>query len=263
MIPTDLKANHPVAPVAERTYASDQRERAVEGLETQFLLDKSVSSGGERVSWLKEAAYLKEVGASVDFEKTVEDMFGIIRSMESKLTHVLNVNALLDRDMNNSKERIAGLKMERDRLRELLARRDEEIPTARELQMVIDQLIEERNDAELRIRDLKRRNDQTGEALVQAENRIAELDSKRKDLIVEINFLESRLNAALDAAKQSEERIGVLDEQAQADKQKLKDLDTDLQLVLDDKFSAGKALREAQRTVAEVEARLAAIQRQG
>ncbi len=212
--------------------------------------DSSVSvplPGEDRLAWTKEAISLKEGATSIDFERTLEDMLDIIKQMESQLAHVLDINLLLERDLNQSKERIAELKAERDRLREILARKEEEMPTVHELQMVIDQFLEERNEAELRIRDQKRQNDQYADQLLRIQSKVSELESDRKGLITEVNLMESRLSAALDQKRQAEEKAKRLDAQSAADKDRIRELEHDLDVLLDEKFKLARELKDTQR----------------
>ena len=256
MIPMDLMNKLRPAASTDSGSTSDQEKRAGEEVDVQSLLGRQGVKDTDTLDWTKSATFLKSGARGIDVEKTLADMFSIIRSMETKLSHVLQINALLERDINQAKERITELKLERDRLHERLAKKDEEIPTANELRMVIDQLLEERNDAELKIRDLKRQRDQDTEAFIQAQNRVEELESERKDFVTEINFVESRLSVALDAARQAEERLAFLEAQASSDNQKIKDLESDLQIILEEKFSTAKALRDTKQAMAELQGRM-------
>ncbi|MBF0481385.1 MAG: hypothetical protein HQK81_12440 [Desulfovibrionaceae bacterium] len=205
----------------------------------------------QRLPWTKEAEFLKERDASIDFQKTIDEMFLIIKNMETQLTHVLDINSLLEEDLNHSKERIVELKARQGQLLETIAGLEEQMPSKRELQMVIDQLLEERNEAELKIRDLRRKGEQTDETFRELSDRIAELGSERADLSAEINFLETRLGAVADAsasaARQYEERIATLEGQLLDAREKSKTLEHELRLAQDQNIELSKALQGARK----------------
>jgi len=242
----DAKIRERLKSISERTMSvlSPSRSKAES-------VDAPQAAPAERLPWAKEAGFLKERDAGVDFQKTIDEMFLVIKNMETQLTHVLDINSLLEEDLNNSKERIVDLKAERSRLLETIAGLEKEMPSKRELQMVIDQLLEERNEAELKIRDLRRRYEQTDETFRDLNGRIAELENERADLSAEINFLESRLttlaNASASAAKQCEERIAVLEGQLLDSREKCKMLEHELQLALDEKFEIAKRLEASKK----------------
>jgi len=210
-----------------------------------------IAAGLDRLPWNKEIQALREGAASLDFEKTLAEMIEIIQGMEDKLTHVLTINTHLENDLDHSKERIASLKAESSKLKQALARKDEEAPTVRELQIVIEQLLEERNQAELRIREHKRRNETVEGELLQLREKVTELEQERKDHVVEINYLEARQGAVQDRAKELEERAAALEKQSAADTQRIGDLENDLNMVLEEKIKASQALKDAQQTLLE------------
>ncbi|BAH77578.1 hypothetical protein [Solidesulfovibrio magneticus] len=204
----------------------------------------------------KETTAILNGGAGIDLGKTVEDMLGIIKSMEGQLSHVLDINSLLERDLDNAKDRIVSLRGERDKLQAAVARLEDEMPLRRELQMGIDQLLEERNEAELRLRGMKRSQEQSAAVLAELRGRVAELEGERKELIDEIQFLETRLGTILEKNKVLEERAAGLEQAAAEGKARVKDLECDLQLALEEKFKAAKALKDAQQSMMEFQERL-------
>ncbi|CAM2057486.1 hypothetical protein DSUL_150110 [Desulfovibrionales bacterium] len=209
----------------------------------------------DRLPGLQETQRLRECAAEIDFEQTIVDMFEVIQSMESQLSHVLNVNTLMERELVGAKERISNLKQQRDQLQEELGRMKEEMPSKRELQMVVDQLLEERNDAEQQLRNFKRLTKQTTKTLQQKEERITELASERKDFIAEIHFLETRLTTALDKDRQIGERLIVLEGQTMTDRERIQELERDLQLAIEEKFKAAQTLRESRRAMTDLNMR--------
>jgi chromosome segregation ATPase len=183
-------------------------------------------------------------------------MFVVLRNMEVQLGQALSLNSLLEKDLSGAKERIIELKKENGQLQGAVDRMEDEIPSKRALRMEVEQLIEERNQAEQRIRDLKRRGEQLNEVALKAQDRAGELEGERKDAIAEINFLESRLSAAYEKISECEEQLDYLRRERQSGKEKVKSLEKDLEESLNEKFKALKALKDSQKAVTELHATL-------
>jgi len=191
-----------------------------------------------------------EDSQGIDFEHTIAEMVEAIQAMESQLSHVLEINALLERDLNQAKERVRELRMEREKLLATIARLEEEMPSKRELQMVIDQLIEERSSAEITIRDLRRRDERITSTFTNQQDTIQLLEDDRKQLQTELASLEARMEAMAESARQMEPKAQALERQAEADRQTIKELESDLRMALDEKFKISAELDEARRSLA-------------
>nr|AGG16191.1 magnetosome protein Mad25 [bacterium ML-1] len=218
--------------------APDGREFTGAGLSAE-----RIAAGLDRLPWSREIQALKEGGATLDFEKIISEMAGIIQSMEAKLTDVLTINAHLESDLDHSKERIAVLKTQRDACRDALARKEEEAPSVREMQIVVEQLVEERNQAEQRIRELRHRNKLLEAELADHLEKVRELDEERTCRLNEFEQHQADSKAAQDRAGRAELRIAELEGQVGDNRQRIKDLESDLALILDDKLRIGKASR--------------------
>lgn len=211
------------------------------------LSAERIAAGLDRLPWSREIQALKEGGATLDFEKIISEMARIIQGMEAKLTDVLSINAHLESDLDHSKERIAALKSQRDACRAALARKEEEAPSVRELQIVVEQLVDERNQAEQRIRALRQRNALLETELADHLEKVRELDEERSCRLDEVEQHQSECKAARDQALQAEHRIDELEGQVEDNRQRIKDLESDIALVLDDKFRIAKALKDAEQ----------------
>jgi chromosome segregation ATPase len=240
---------------------SDFRERLRQVLKQDAPENVAPSGRRERkgaiMPKIKGLEILKEGGYAVDLEKTIHDMFVVIKNMEAQLERVLSINALLEKDLNDSKEMIAELRASKTQLEKQVARMEREMPSKRELQMEIDHLIEERNSAQITIRDLKSRLEKTKKTLIQSQKRMARLHEERKDAITEIDFVETRLEAAVEKIKDYESRINVLEGTKLAQAQKIKALDEELKETLDEKYGLIKELKETREGMNEIRSALA------
>jgi len=174
---------------------------------------------------IKGLEILKEGTYAVDLEKTISDMLAVIEKMEAQLESVLKLNANLEKDLETSKEMIIDLKAEKSHLEDTVAHMEEEIPSKRELQMEIDHLIEERNDAQRSIREMKLKIEKIQKEAVQYQNQITSLREDKKDAIVETDYLESKLNAVLEKNKDYENEINVLRGEKLTHMEKIKSLE--------------------------------------
>lgn len=200
---------------------------------------------------------LKEGGYEVDLEKTIHDMFGVTKNMESQLERVLRINAQLENDLTDSKKMLAELKAAKSKLEQKVSLLETEVPSKRELQIEIDHLTEERNLAQVSIRDQKTKISKIQKTLLDYQKQVASLAEERKDALAEINFLESRLNKATQKIRESEVRINALSGEKLALTEKIQGLEKDLTETLDEKYKLIKELKGTTEAMTELRSTLA------
>ena len=206
---------------------------------------------------IKGIDLLQEGIYAVDLEKTIEDMFLIIRNMETQLERVLNINTLLEKDLNYTKETVTEFKAENTQLHDTIARMEEEMPSKRELQIEINHLMDERNNAEERIRKLKQQNEKLAKTMTRSQGQAGKLEEKRREAIKEISYFESRLNDSSEKISECERVIKYLRGEVLAKREKVGSLEQELKEELDEKYRALKALKDSQQAVAEFRSALA------
>jgi chromosome segregation ATPase len=184
---------------------------------------------------MKGLDILKEGIYTVDLEKTINDMFLVIKNMESQLEKALSINSLLEKDLSEAKEVIAGLKEEKSKSESIIERMESEIPSKRELQMENEQLIEERNGAEISIREMKAQVKKMQELVIQHQQKSGELEEEKRDVIAEIDYLESRLQEAAGRITHLNKEINILRGEKLINEEKIKSLESNLQVTLDEK----------------------------
>lgn len=230
----------------------DIDERLKEVLQEDTTQSRSDTAQETIMPKIKGLEILKEGVYGVDLEKTVNDMFMVIKNMEAQLEKVLTVNALLEKDLNEAKEMMADLKKAKLRLEATIARMEEEAPSKRELQIEIEQLIEERNNAQTSIHEMKSKIEKMQEAIIQYQKRTGDLEEEKRDVITEITFLESRLNAAAEKIAECENEINVLKGEKLAHVEKIKALEEQLNEALDDKYELINELKKSKKAVTEL-----------
>ena len=232
----------------------DIDERVREVLKEDIPLTRPDKIKETFIPQIKGLEFLKEGGYAVDLEKTINDMFMVIKKMETQLEKVLSINALLEKDLRDSKEVISDLMADKSTLEATVARMEEEMPSSRELQMELDHLYEERNDAQKIIRDLKLKSQKMQEAVTRNQERSGSLEEEKSDVITEINFLESRLNAAVEKIGAYERDLNILKGEKLANVEKIKALEDELNETLDDKYRLTDELKKSQKAISELHA---------
>jgi len=197
---------------------------------------------------VKGLEILKEGTYAVDLEKTISDMLAVINKMEAQLDSVLKLNANLERDLETSKEMIIDLKAEKSHLEDTIARMEEEIPSKRELQLEIDHLIDERNDAQGSIREMKLKIEKMQKEAVQYQSQITSLREDKKDAIIETDYIESKLNAVLEKNRNYDNEINVLRGENLTHIEKIKSLEQELNETFEEKHRLFKELKDANWT---------------
>jgi chromosome segregation ATPase len=205
----------------------DEQIKEESGEDISIMPESDVIEGASEaiMSEIKGLEILKEGTYAVDLEKTISDMLAVIEKMEAQIESVLKLNTNLEKDLETSKEMIIDLKAERSRLKDTIARMEEEIPSKRELQIEIDHLIGEVNDARGSIREMKIKIEEMQKEAVQYQKQITSLKEDKGDAIVEIEYIESKLNAVLEQNRNYENEINVLRGEKLAHKEKIKALE--------------------------------------
>lgn len=211
---------------------------------------------------IKGLEILKEGVYAIDLEKTINDMFMVMKSMETQLERVLTINSHLEKDRNEAKEMIVELKESKSQLEDKIARMEAELPSKRELQMEIEQLIEERNNMQPRIREQESRVKKMQETMIQHQSQIGNLEEEKRDAIAEIDFLESRLNADAEKIRLNNSEINELKGEKLAHVEKIKTLEEGLNAALDDKYRLINELKMSQKAVAELHSAISDKKRQ-
>ncbi len=209
-----------------------------------------------RIPKLKEIELLKAGVYSVDLDKTINDMYMIIKNMETQIESVLRINVLLEKDLKDAKVVIAELSQVKSELEAKIARMQEEIPSKRELQIEIDHSVEERNAAQAAIREYTLKLDNLKKTSVQSQQKNTDLEEQKRDFITEINFYESRLNTAMEKISEYESTINLLNGEKIVQEDKFLTLQQDMNDVLNEKFSLLKELKASRAAISELHSAL-------
>ncbi|MBF0467387.1 MAG: hypothetical protein HQK61_00640 [Desulfamplus sp.] len=207
---------------------------------------------------IKELELLKKGMYSIDLEKTINDMFQVMKNMESQLRSVLSINSSLEKDLKDSKDIIADLNTRNSRLEEELSHAKSELPSKRDLQIEIDYHLDERNKAELKIRDLKSKIEKLKQSLDKNQQKAYHLEEQRGDFLNEINFLEARLNADTETTRHHQREISILKGKILVGQEKISALQSQLKDATDEKYRLVNELKASRSAVRELHSALTA-----
>ena len=233
----------------------DEHEKVILRSDTARLaLD--VKAPSTRIPKLKELELLKDGVYSVDLEKTINDMYRVIKNMEAQVESVLKINVVLEKDLKDAKAVISALSQSKSEMEDQIARMQEEVPSSRELQIEIDHLIEERNAAQASIRELTFKMDNMKRTSFQSMQKSSSLEEQKRDFITEINFLESRLHSAMQKISENENRISQINGEKIVQEEKIQTLQQEINDALDEKFSLIKELKASRAAISELHSAL-------
>ncbi len=257
MTSTDILEKQKQGYITDQPKVGQDLEEGAPAVPDSGVVEQAIMPEIRGLEVLKEGTY------AVDLEKTITEMYAVIKSMETQLQKVLAINTALEEDLDASKAVIAELKLEKSQHEETIARMQEQMPSKRELQIEVDHLVDERNATQGRIRDLKLRLAKAQETVTQQQDRIAGLADEKSDGVSEVSFLESKLNRLAEKIREYEREKNVLEGEKLVYQEKIDSLKNELNGTREEKYAlleeiseTSGALEQARSAVAE--AKLAA-----
>ena len=205
----------------------------------------TMETGQSIISEIKGLEILKEGTYAVDLENTISDMLDVIKRMEAQLESVLDLNARLENDLDASKELVVDLNTEKSRLEENITRMEKEMPSSRELQLEIDELIGERNDVQVNIRSMKTKIETLQKENARKQNEIKGLKEDKQDIILEIDYVEAKLGASLNKMGQYRDETDLLRGERLTLTERITALESELKEANKEKFKLFQDLKNA------------------
>jgi len=234
----------------------DIMEKVKEAIQEEEDLDQDTLTQSkfseDTVAKIKGIDLLKEGVYSVDLEKTINDMFSVIKSMESQLHKVLRINELLEKELDDAKQRISSLTKTNKSLEQTISKLEDEMPSKRELKIEMEHLIDERNQSHSKIRDLKNRLDKVQSTMMQYQRQAHDLSEEKRDIIADVSFLENRLNASNEKVIRYEKDIKSLKGEKLAMISKYNAMEEELKETLEEKYQMIKDLKESKKIMSEL-----------
>jgi len=257
-IDSEKKQDHSDSEISEQLKVLDHISDI--DIHAKKVLNKSAARRSQTVDELpkiKELKLLKEGIYSIDLEKSINDMFQVMKNMEYQLESVLKINTSLERDLKESKEIISSLNGQNSELKEKVAGMEDALPSKREFEIEVDYHIDERNKAESLIRELKSQIVQLKTGANQNQQKAGDLEEQRSDFINEINFLEARLNSDTENSKSFQKEIRMLKGRILVDQEKIGGLRNELEDSREEKYELLSELKASRTAVRELRSALA------
>ena len=226
-------------------------ERVKEVLQEDVKDSPTVTAREAVIPKIKGLETLKESVFTVDLEKTVNDMFTVIKNMEAQLERVMTINSHLEKDRDDAKEMVAGFKAERSGLEAKIAQLETDLPAKREMEMEIEQLIDNRNSVQEQFREQKEKIGKMQDTILDYQRRIGDLEEEKRDAMADIKYLETRLNTASKTIESNKKMINELKGEKMVQTEKIKVLEDDLKAALDDRYNLLNEVKKSKKAMAE------------
>lgn len=199
---------------------------------------------------------LRQSMGTVDVEKTIADMHGMIASMEEQLRSVMAINAFLETDVREYKEIISELTRQKSALEERLDRMESELPYKHAMEEELELIKDERTRAQISLHDYKHQADGRERVDHLTLLRIEELESEKKDLLGEVSFLEKKLSLALEKIEISERYINVLKGENVAHLKAVNGLEQEVCQALEEKEMLMREVTEVRSTIEDIRSKI-------
>jgi len=216
------------------------------------IVDQKIDLSNIAIPKIKGLDALKDGIYSIDLDKTINEMFVVIKSMETQLEKVLKINSLLEKDLHEAKERISELKKTKIDLEKKIAKLEEEIPSKRELNIELDYLINERNQAQKDIHKMKTYLGKMQKTVDKYKREVGDLSEEKKDVLNDVSFLEDRLNNALEQIASLQKQVEVLKGEKISMISKHSSLEEEVKELLEEKYKLIKQQKESKKAIEEL-----------
>jgi len=184
---------------------------------------------------------------TVELDKTTSDMLLTINNMETQLENVLNINTSLEKEVVISKELLTQLKDEKAQLQANIEQLKSQLPSKREMQIQLDHVEGEKDQALKMNRDLKLSNEQMKTEVQKLNDMVKTLKDERTDARMEIDYLEVQLKSHQTKNQKYENKINAMRGEKIALTEKLKSVQEELKQAYSDQFKAFQNAKQSQK----------------
>ena len=151
--------------------------------------------------------FLRERIGNLTIEGTIHEMYITIKSMETQIRKVLDINASLENDLKVTKETLISVNKDNEALKNKLKKMEDEGPLKVELERELRQLISEHNKGQEDAQDIMDEKDGMGIKNKILKQDITRLGEEREDALKDALFLQSKLDDMILKIKDNEEQI--------------------------------------------------------
>lgn len=196
--------------------------------------------------------FLRERIGNLTIEGTIHEMYVTIKSMETQIRKVLDINASLENDLKVTKEALINVSKENEALKNRVKDMEDEGPLKQELDRELRQLITQYNKKQEDVQDAI---DEKDDAVIK--NKILQQDLSRKgeeteDALKDAMFLQSKLDDMALKMKNYEEQINGLNGENLYFKDKITKQQEEISSLVEDKNSTELELKECKEAFDEI-----------
>lgn len=196
--------------------------------------------------------FLRERIGNLTIEGTIHEMYITIKSMETQIRKVLDINASLENDLKVTKETLIQVSKENEELKNKIKSMEDEGPLKVELDRELRQLIAEHNKKQEEVQDII---DDKDDAVIK--NKILQLDiirlgEEKEDALKDALFLQSKLDDMVLRIKDYEEQINGLKGENLYAKEKITKQQEEISGLAEEKNAIELELKESKEAFDEI-----------
>ena len=188
---------------------------------------------------------------------TVGTLSRMVKELEKQLERMLSINSALEADLEKERKRTALFEKERDDLRERYDRVEQELATLEDLRAEIDHLTHDRGVMAGTIEELGRQLAESEEEHRNAEQHIARVSAERDDAVEELLAVEDQFDLAMKLVSDLKIRLTSLDEERNSLVNRIKTLESQLQLSETQREALRAEVEESQKALDDIRRQIA------
>lgn len=154
--------------------------------------------------------FLRERIGNLTIEGTIHEMYITIKSMETQIRKVLDINVSLENDLKVTKETLISVNKENEELKNKMKSLEDEGPLKVELERELRQLLSEHNKKQEEVQDIIGDKDDTVIKNKILQQDIVRLGEEKDDALKDALFLQSKLGDLVLRIKGYEDQINGL-----------------------------------------------------
>ncbi len=196
--------------------------------------------------------FLRERIGNLTIEGTIHEMYITIKSMETQIRKVLDINTSLENDLKVTKETLISVNKENEELKNKIKSLEDEGPLKVELERELRQLISEHNKKQEEVQDVMGDKDDAVIKNKILQQDIVRLGEEKDDALKDALFLQSKLDDLVLRIKGHEDQINGLKGENIYFKEKISKQQEEISCLVEEKNATELELKESKEAFDEI-----------
>lgn len=196
--------------------------------------------------------FLRERIGNLTIEGTIHEMYITIKSMETQIRKVLDINASLENDLKVTKETLISVNKENEELKNKIKKVEDEGPLKVELERELRQLISEHNKKQEEVQDVMGDKDDTVIKNKILQQDIVRLGEEKDDALKDALFLQSKLEDMVHKVNGYEDQINGLKGENIYSKEKITKQQEEISGLVEEKNAIELEMKESKEAFDEI-----------